>query len=76
MATILSPPPAAAVPSDILSRSWMNEIHPNLLWLAHALDVRENRPLFDADITAVVDGAFEEPLAQLPLQLIYCRFLH
>ena len=52
----------------------MHEIHPDLLWLGHALDVREPRPLFDAGITAVVDVAFEEPPAQLPRQLIYCRF--
>ncbi len=52
----------------------MHEIHSNLLWLGHALDVREPRPLFDAEIAAVVDVAFEEPPAQLPRQLIYCRF--
>ena len=52
----------------------MHEIHPDLLWLGHALDIREPRPLFDAGITAVVDVAFEEPPAQLPRQLIYCRF--
>ncbi len=52
----------------------MQEIHPNLLWLGHALDVREPRALFDAEIAAVVDVAFEEPPAQLPRQLIYCRF--
>lgn len=52
----------------------MHEIHPNRLWLGHALDIREPRPLFDAGITAVVDVALEEPPAQLPRQLIYCRF--
>ena len=52
----------------------MHEIHPNLLWLGHALDIRDPRPLFDAGIAAVVDVAFEEPPAQLPRQLIYCRF--
>ncbi len=52
----------------------MHEIHPNLLWLGHAFDVREPRPLFDACITAVVDVAIEEPPAQLPRQLLYLRF--
>jgi len=52
----------------------MHEIHPNLLWLGHALDIREPRPLFDAGISAVVDVAYEESPAQLPRQLIYCRF--
>lgn len=36
----------------------MREIHPELLWLGHALDIREPRSLFDAGITAVVDVAF------------------
>ncbi len=52
----------------------MQELHPNLLWLGHAFDVREIRPLFDAGIAAVVDVAYEEPLAQLPRQLLYLRF--
>ena len=52
----------------------MLEIHPNLLWIGHAMDVREPGPLFDSGITAVVDVAYEEPPAQLPRQLIYCRF--
>ena len=52
----------------------MHEIHPELLWLGNALDIREPRSLFDVGITAVIDVAFEEPPAQLPRQLIYCRF--
>ena len=52
----------------------MHEIHPDMLWLGHSLDIREPRPLFEAGITAVVDVAFEEPPAQLPRQLVYCRF--
>ena len=52
----------------------MYEIHPNLLWLGHALDIREPRALFDVGIAAVVDVAIEEPLAALPRELIYCRF--
>jgi len=52
----------------------MHEVHSNLLWLGHALDIREPRPLFDDDIAAVVDVALEEPAAQLHRELIYCRF--
>lgn len=52
----------------------MHEIHPNLLWLGHALDIREPRGLFDTRIAAVVDVAFEEAPAQLPREFIYCRF--
>ena len=52
----------------------MHEIHPTLLWIGHALDVREPRPLFDAGITAVIDVAYEEPPAKIPRQLTYCRF--
>lgn len=52
----------------------MHEIHQNLLWLGHAFDIREPQALFDAGIRAVVDVAYEEPPAQLPRQLIYCRF--
>ena len=52
----------------------MHEIHPNLLWIGHAIDVREPRPLFDAGITAVIDVAYEEPPVKIPRQLTYCRF--
>lgn len=52
----------------------MHELHPNLLWLGHAFDVREPRPLFDAGISAVVDVAYEEAPATLPRQLIYLRY--
>lgn len=52
----------------------MYELHPNLLWLGNAFDAREPRLLFDAEITAVVDVAYEEPPANLPRQLTYLRF--
>ncbi|WP_168564949.1 protein-tyrosine phosphatase family protein [Crateriforma spongiae] len=52
----------------------MHEIHPKLLWIGHALDVREPQGLFDAGITTVIDVAYEEPPAQIPRQLTYCRF--
>ena len=52
----------------------MHEIHPGLLWLGNALDLRNPRPLFELGVAAVVDVAFEEPPATLPRELIYCRF--
>ncbi len=52
----------------------MHELHPKQLWMGHALDVREPQGLFDAGIAAVVDVAYEEKPAQVPRQLIYCRF--
>lgn len=52
----------------------MHQIYPNLLWIGHAFDVREPQPLFDAGITTVIDVAYEEPPAQIPRQLTYCRF--
>ena len=52
----------------------MHEIHPNLLWIGHAMNVREPRALFDAGVAAVIDVAYEESPAQIPRQLTYCRF--
>ena len=52
----------------------MHELHPNLLWLGHAFDIREPRPLYDVAITAVVDVAFEESPAMMPRDFIYLRF--
>ena len=52
----------------------MHEIEPKLLWLGHALDCRDPKRLFEWEIEAVVDVAYEEPPASLPRQLIYCRF--
>ena len=52
----------------------MHEIQPNLLWIGHAIDVRAPHGLFDAGIKAVIDVAYEERPAQIPRQLIYCRF--
>lgn len=51
----------------------MIEIEPKQLWLGNALDIREPQPLFEAEIAAVVDVAFEEPPAQLPREFIYLR---
>ena len=52
----------------------MIEAHSNLLWIGNAFDARDPRQLFDREIAAVVDLAYEELPAQLPRQLIYCRF--
>ena len=52
----------------------MQAIHKDLLWLGNALDIREPKRLFELEICAVVDLAYEEPPAVLPRSLIYCRF--
>ena len=52
----------------------MREIHRDLLWIGNAGDIRTPQQLFDVGISAVVDVAYEEAPAQLPRQLIYCRF--
>jgi hypothetical protein len=51
----------------------MREILAGRLWLGNALDARDPRALFDVGIAAVVDLAYEEPPAQLPRSLAYCR---
>jgi protein-tyrosine phosphatase len=52
----------------------MNQIQPYPLWLGHAGDARDFRSAFDAGIQALVDLAREEPPAEPPRELIYCRF--
>lgn len=52
----------------------MKEIHPPILWTGNAREARDVQNLFDAGISAVVDLAYEESPAQLPRQLVYCRF--
>lgn len=52
----------------------MIEVQSNSLWIGNAFDAREPRKLFEQEIAAVVDVAYEELPAQLPRQLIYCRF--
>ena len=52
----------------------MHEIIPQQLWLGNALDARNPRRLFELAIAAIVDLAREEPSAQLPRELAYCRF--
>jgi protein-tyrosine phosphatase len=52
----------------------MNQIIPHLVWIGHAGETNNFRNLFDADIHAVVELAMEEPPAQPPREMIYCRF--
>ncbi|MBM4088984.1 MAG: dual specificity protein phosphatase family protein [Planctomycetes bacterium] len=52
----------------------MREISRGRLWLGTAIDVRAVRALYDVGVEAVVDLAYEEPPAQLPRELWYCRF--
>ncbi|MGZ0170831.1 MAG: protein-tyrosine phosphatase family protein [Planctomycetales bacterium] len=52
----------------------MREVHSACLWTGHAREARDARAIFDTGISVVVDLAYEEPPAQLPRQLVYCRF--
>src|SRR5437879_5630448 len=52
----------------------MNQIKPYPLWLGHAGDRRDFRPALDAGIQALVELSREEPPADPPRELIYCRF--
>ena len=52
----------------------MREIIPLKLWIGNAGDGRNAKSLFANQIQAVVDLAAEEPPAQLPRELTYCRF--
>lgn len=52
----------------------MHELEKDLLWIGNAMEARDPGPLFEKGILAVVDVAYDEKPAQLPRQLIYCRF--
>jgi protein-tyrosine phosphatase len=52
----------------------MNQIKPYPLWLGHAGDSRDFRPILDAGIQALVDLSREGPPFEPPRDLIYCRF--
>ena len=51
----------------------MREVVPQLLWIGSAADARDWRRLMQQGIAAVVDLAIEEPSAQLPHEMVYCR---
>src|SRR5215475_8234030 len=52
----------------------MRQVAGRSLWVGHAGDTRNPRPLFDAGIAAVVELADSEPPTVLPRDLIHCRF--
>ena len=52
----------------------MHRIQPEQLWLGHVGDVRNIREIYNVGIRALVDLAINEPLPELPRDLIYCRF--
>jgi protein-tyrosine phosphatase len=52
----------------------MTQIKPYPLWLGHAGNGRDYRPLFEAGIQALVDLAREQAAVEPPRDLIYCRF--
>ncbi len=52
----------------------MQPIPPHPLWLGHAGDARDLRPLFDAGVRARVELAADEPPAPAAREWICCRF--
>lgn len=52
----------------------MHAAIPELLWIGHSGDGRSPKQLYDAEISAVVDLAYEEAPAVLPRDLVYCRY--
>src|SRR5262245_46533555 len=52
----------------------MRQIHPYCIHVGNALDARDLRRLYEAEIAAVIDLALEEKPAVLGREMIYCRF--
>ena len=52
----------------------MFELLPKQLRVANAIEVRDAKLLFETEIAAVVDVAYEESPARLPRQFVYCRY--
>ena len=52
----------------------MRQISAHLLWLGNAGDGRDYKRVLDTGIQAVVQLAAEEPVLELPRDLVYCRF--
>jgi hypothetical protein len=52
----------------------MRHVADRVLWLGHAGDLRDPRPVLAAGIEAVVELADNEPFAPLPRELVRCRF--
>jgi hypothetical protein len=57
-----------------LSGTLMRQVPERNLWIGNAGDLREPRAIFEQDIQAVVELADNEPFANLPRELIRCRF--
>jgi hypothetical protein len=51
----------------------MNQIHPFALWVGHAGDGCNTKLLLDTGIAAVIQLAAEEPVLQLPREMVYCH---
>ena len=51
----------------------MREIRSNRLWIGNARDARDLKCIFEHEIRAVVDLAYEEPPARLGREIVYCR---
>jgi protein-tyrosine phosphatase len=52
----------------------MRRIEGFTLWLGHVGDLVDRQTVIESDILAIVDLALEEPPADLPRNLTYCRF--
>lgn len=52
----------------------MREVLSNAVWIGNAVDARDAATILGRGIAAVVDLAMEEPAAQLPREIVYCRF--
>ena len=51
----------------------MRRVDQRLLWMGHAGDARDFRSLFEHEIEAVVQLAWDEPIPQAPRELIWAR---
>jgi protein-tyrosine phosphatase len=52
----------------------MRQVASRVLWLGHAGDLRDPRPILTAGVEAVVELADSEVFASLPRELVRCRF--
>jgi len=52
----------------------MRKLSGHSLWLGNAGDGRDYKRFLDTGIQAVVQVAAEEPVLELPRDLVYCRF--
>jgi hypothetical protein len=57
-----------------LNGKLMRQVPKRNLWIGNAGDLREPRAIFEQDIQAVIELADNEPFANLPRDLIRCRF--